>query len=149
MIEKVLLLFFIMVLFVGCQFGCKLEGDKTHKVAIPIVEALANYAKQNGIPKSFKDIKNFPYKIEPCSKKPNILVCEVLKEGYYFKYNDEYYAIDFAWFALKTAPNGFGLKINYNTTLCGYEIYHSGKLKSNYLKPFCSMIGGCEAWGRQ
>ncbi len=142
--------FFIGLGFIltGCQ-NCKLEKDKTHKVAVPIVESLAKYAKEQGIPKSFKDIKDFPYKLEACSKHSNILECKVLKNGYFFIKDSEYYSIDFAWIGLESDPKGFGLAIVHNTTDCAYEIYLNKKLERNYLKPTCSLIGSCKGWGKQ
>ena len=146
--KKIWLFISMVFLFIGCQ-NCKLEKDKTSKVAIPIVESLAKYAKVNGIPKSFKDVKDFPYKLEPCSKKPNILECKVLSDGYFFIEDNEYYSINIIYFPNKKAPLGFGLAIIHNTTDCAYEIYFNKKLKKNYSKASCSMIGSCKGWGKQ
>jgi hypothetical protein len=138
----------IFVLLQGCT-TCKLEKEKPHLAAIPIVKSLANYAKSNGIVKSFKDIKDFPYKLEPCSKKPNISECKVLKDGYYFIKDNEYYSVNIIYFPNKKVPLGFGLAIIHNTTDCAYEIYFNKKLKKDYSKASCSMIGSCKGWGRQ
>jgi len=146
--KKIWLFISMVFLFIGCQ-NCKLEKDKTSKVSIPIVESLAKYAKVNGIPKSFKDIKNFPYKLEPCSKKTNILECKVLTDGYYFIKDNEYYSINIIYFPNKKVPLGFGLAIIHNTTDCAYEIYFNKKLKKDYSKASCSMIGSCKGWGKQ
>jgi hypothetical protein len=146
--KKIWLFISMILLFIGCQ-NCKLEKDKTSKVAIPIVESLAKYAKVNGIPKSFKDIKDFSYKLEPCSKKPNILECKVLADGYYFIKDNEYYSINIIYFPNKKVPLGFGLVIIHNTTDCAYEIYFNKKLKKDYSKASCSMIGSCKGWGKQ
>lgn len=142
--------FFIgmVFIFIGCT-NCKLEKEKTHKVAVPIVESLAKYAKVNGIPKSFKDIKDFPYKLESCSKKPNISECKVLKNGFYFIKDSEYYSIDFGWIPSKVNPRGFNLVIIHNTTDCIYEIYYNDELVKNHSESTCSMIGSCKGWGKQ
>jgi hypothetical protein len=146
--KKIWLFISMVFLFIGCQ-NCRLEKDKTSKVAIPIVESLAKYAKVNGIPKSFKDIKDFPYKLEPCSKKPNILECKVLTDGYYFIKNNEYYSVRLSWIPNKQMLTGFGLDIMHNTTNCYYTIYHHKKIEKNYLESACSMIGSCKGWGKQ
>jgi len=138
----------IVFIFIGCQ-NCKLEKEKTHKVAVPIVESLAKYAKTNGIPKSFKDIKDFPYKLESCSKKPNILECKVLENGYFFIKDGKYYVIKLWLYPFEKSPKGFGLKIIHNTTNCGYDIYFNNKVRQNYYIPSCSLIGKCRGWGRQ
>jgi len=141
--------FFISIVFIftGCQ-NCKLEKDKTYKVAVPIVESLAKYAKVNGIPKSFKDIKKFPYKLESCSKKPN-LECKVLKDGFYFIKDNEYFSLKLDYYPNKEVSSGFGLVFVYNTTSCIYNIYSNSKVEKNYSKPACSMIGSCAGLWRQ
>jgi len=146
--KKIWLFITMFFIFTGCQ-NCKLEKEKTHQAAIPIVEALAKYAKINGIPKSFYDIKNFPYKLESCSKKPNILECKVLKDGYYFIKDNQFYSVKFSWTPNKEQLLGFGIFVAHNTTACYYDIYLDKKLNNNYLKPACSMIGSCKGWGKQ
>jgi len=138
----------VIFIFTSCK-NCKLESDKTHQAAIPIVEALAKYAKTNGIPKSFDDIKNFPYKLEPCSKKPDILVCKVLKDGYYFNKDNQFYSVKIRWIPNKEQLSGFGIFVIHNTTACYYDIYFDKKLNNNYFKPACSLIGSCKGWGKQ
>jgi len=142
--SKIYFLIGLLFIFTGCQ-KCKLEENLTHNVAIPIVESLAKYAKQNGIPKSFKDIKNFPYKLESCSKKSNIRECKILNDGYFFKKDGKYYSLKLWIYSI----NGFGIKIIHNTTNCGYDIYSNGKVNKNYYNPTCSLTGDCQQWGRQ
>ena len=74
---------------------CELEGEKTHKAAIPVVEALAAYAEKNGIPNldNFDQIEGIPYELKPCSERPDLMECEVLKWGYYFKTEEGYFSI--------------------------------------------------------
>ena len=146
--KKIWLFIGIVFIFIGCT-NCKLEKDITHNTALPIVKSLARYAKVNGIPKSFKEVKDFPYKLEPCSKKPNILECKVLKDGYFFIKNGQYYSIKLWFYPFENSPKGFGLIIIHNTTNCGYDIFRNKRVRNNYLQPACSMIGKCRGWGRQ
>lgn len=148
-IVQIIILLWIGIYLIACSKNCSLEKEKTHAVAIPLVEELANYAKNNGIPKSFRDIKKLPYNLEPCSKKPNLSICKDFKSGYFFKKDNEYYSIGFSWIPTKKSPNGFGLNIIHNTTYCNYQIFDDNRLESNYLEPSCSLIGSCKGWGKQ
>jgi len=71
--------------------------------------------------------------------------CEVLKDGYYFQIEDDYYSIRM-W---KVYPSGFGLKIAHNYTVCGYTIFRKGKITDTYNEPACSLNGKCTGWFRQ
>jgi hypothetical protein len=126
---------------------CELESEQTHKVAKPIVEALAAYAKENGIPNldNFDQIKGIPYKLQPCSQRPDLEECKNVYNGYYFKLNEELYIIRM-W---EVYPSGFGLEIMFNYTNCGYTIYKNNKIKTTYLQPACSLNNKCSAWFRQ
>jgi len=126
---------------------CELEGEKTHKAALPVVEALAAYAGKNGIPNldSFEQIEGIPYELRPCSERPDLMECEVLKDGYYFQISEEYYSIRM-W---KGYPSGFGLTMIHNYTDCEYSLMHNHKINPAYLQPACSLIGKCAGWFRQ
>ena len=145
---KLYLFFLLLSVFSGCS-NCKIEKDKTHSVAIPILKVLSIYATNNGIPKSFKYIKNFPYNLIPCSSNPSLQECKVLKNGYFFIKDNETYSIDLSWIGTQTDPKGFGLAIIHNTTDCAYEIYFNNKIMKNYISPSCSLIGHCEHFGKQ
>lgn len=131
------------------SFGghCELEGEKTHKAAIPVVEALAAYAEKNGIPNldSFDQIEGMPYELKPCSERPDLMECEVLKNGYYFQVSDEYYSIRM-W---EGYPSGLGLAVIHNYTDCEYSLVNDGKIDHTYSQPACSLIGRCAGWFRQ
>ena len=144
--RKICFLIGIVFIFTGCQ-NCKLEKEITHNTAVPIVKSLAKYAEVNGIPKSFKDVKDFPYKLEPCSKKPNISECEVLKDGYFFTKDGKYYSVRLWLYPFDNSPIGVGLDIIHNTTHCTYDIYHNNELKKNYSEATCSLT--CKGGLRQ
>jgi len=125
---------------------CELESEKTHKAALPIVEALAKYAEKNGEPHAddFKQIKQMPYEVKPCSERPDLMVCQVLKDGYFFHIDRDYYSIRL-W---RAYPSGFGLESTHRYTVCIYFIY-DGILTKNYAKPACSLNNKCAGWFRQ
>jgi hypothetical protein len=130
---------------------CKLEQEATHQAAVPIVEALAAYAKEHGIPNldSFEQIEGIPYELKPCSERHDLMECEVLKRGYYFQTEDGFFSIAMGGNPTQKDPIGFMLSITHNYTNCGYGIYKKGKIKSTYLQPTCSLIGNCAGWFRQ
>jgi hypothetical protein len=146
---QIIILMLVGVYITACSKNCSLEKEKVHTVAAPLVKKLANYAKSNGIPKSFEDIKDLPYNLESCLIKPNLSICQGFKSGYFFKKDNEYYSVGFSWIPIQESPNGFGLNITHNTTHCTYQIYYDGKLEPNYLEPTCALIGSCRAWGKQ
>ena len=125
---------------------CKLEQEATHKAAVPVVEALAAYAKEHGIPNldSFEQIEGIPYKLKPCSERPDLMECEVLKDGYYFQTNDGFFTL-----RLSGKPQGFALQIAHNCTDCSYTIFRYQKLTKKYLQPTCVLNGKCAGWFRQ
>ena len=130
---------------------CELESEQTHKVAKPIVEALAAYAKENGIPNldNFDQIKEIPYELKPCSERPDLMECQVLKEGYYFQIGKDYYSIAMGGSPTRENPKGFLFTIAHNYTVCGSSIYNNGKIDNTYLEFTCSLNGKCAAWFRQ
>lgn len=145
------IIFTVSILVVGVwamSFGgyCELEGEKTHKAAVSVVEALAVYAEKNGIPNldNFDQIEGIPYELKPCSGRLDFMECEVLKEGYYFKIGDDLYSMKFS-----KKPGGFGLKIAHKYTVCGYTIFRKGKITDTYNEPACSLNGKCTGWFRQ
>ena len=146
----------VSVLVVGVwamSFGghCELEGEKTHKAAVPVVEALASYAKKNGIPNldNFDQIKRIPYELKPCSERPELMECEVLKEGYFFQIDEEYYSITMTKNLNPSRPPVLILNISHRYTLFMYTIYVKDKVIKNYIQPACSLIGKCAGWFRQ
>lgn len=152
--KKIILTVSVLVVGVwAMSFGghCELESEKTHEVAIPVVEALAAYAEKNGIPNldGFDQIEGIPYELKPCSEKPDLMECKVLKRGYYFQVEEEYYSIRMGGIPTKEDPIGFGVDIAHNYTDCSYTIYRKKKLSSTYLQPACSLIGTCAGWFRQ
>ena len=126
---------------------CKLEQEATHKAAVPVVEALAAYAKEHGIPNldSFEQIEGIPYELKPCSERPDLMECEVLKDGYYFQRGEDFYSIRL-W---RGYPSGFGLAVIHNYTNCEYSLLKNNKIEDQYLRPACSLIGECTGWFRQ
>ena len=146
--KKILLYISIAYIFIGC-LDCRLEDKKVHKIATPIIDSLHKYAIKNGIPKSFKNIINLPYNLKPCSSKPDLPECKILKDGYFFVKDGEYYVVKLWLYPFEYSPKGFGLIIVYHTTNCGYDIYSNSKIKVNYKQPACSMIGRCTGFFRQ
>lgn len=130
---------------------CELEGEKTHQAALPIVEALAVYTQKNGIPNldNFDQIEGIPYELKPCSERPDLMECEVLKDGYYFQIEDNHYSIAMTKNLNPSRPKALILNIAHNYTICIYTIYVKDKLLSNYLQPACSLNGKCAGWFRQ
>jgi hypothetical protein len=130
---------------------CELESEQTHKVAKPIVEALAAYAKENGIPNldNFDQIKEIPYELKPCSERPDLMECQVLKEGYYFQIGKDYYSIRMWGGERNMKLVSFGLDISHNFTICSYGIYDKEEGLDKYLQPNCYLNGKCAAWFRQ
>ncbi len=138
--KKILLSILIIFLFFGCTSSCHLEKEKTHKMATPFIEKIANYVKQNGIP---QNLNNFKF-ITSCAEKQDIKECKNVKNKYFFTYKNEIYTVKPYWGAYSS---GFGLMVQYHDTICSYEIYHD-KFNSNYLKPTCSLIPKCNGWGQ-
>ena len=150
MIKKIFITVTVLAVSVwAMSFGgyCELEGEKTHKAAVPVVEALAAYAEKNGIPNldNFDQIEEIPYELKPCSERPDLIECEVLKDGYYFQADDDFYSVRM-W---KGYPSGFGLAVIHNYTDCEYSLFNDGKIENAYLQPACSLIGKCAGWFRQ
>ena len=150
------IIFTVSILVVGVwamSFGgyCELEGEKTHKAAIPVVEALAAYAEKNGIPNldNFDQVEGIPYELKPCSERPDLMECEVLKDGYYFQIGEDYYTVRMSGIPSREKPIGFGMDISYNYTNCSYTIYKKKALTASYMQPACSLIGRCAGWFRQ
>lgn len=137
------------VYLTGCNKNCTLETEKVETAVAPLVETLANYAQSNGIPKSLADLKNLPYSLEPCTKKPDLTICKEFEEEYVFEKDHEYYSVGIGWIPTQTSPNGFSLNVTHHTTYCSYEIFYNGRLEPNYSKPTCSLIGSCKGWGKQ
>jgi len=130
---------------------CELEGEKTHKAALPVVEALAAYAERNGIPNfdSFEQIKGIPYELKPCSERPDLMECEGMEDGYFFQLDNEYYSIALWGGERNSKLVTFGLFIAHNYSTCSYEIYDMEKVKTDYMQKSCSLSGKCAGWFRQ
>jgi len=130
---------------------CELEGEKTHKAALPVLEALAAYAEKNGIPNldSFEQIEGIPYELKPCSERPELMECEVLDDGYYFQIGEDYYAVGMAGSPTNNKPKGFFLSVAHNYTICDTLIFYDGHLVDTYSKLTCSLNGKCAGWFRQ
>jgi len=152
--KKIILIAVVLVAGVvamSMRGHCELEGEKTHEVAKPIVEALAAYAKEHGIPNlaSFEQIKGIPYTLRPCSERPDLEECKGVYQGYYFKIEDDYYSVSMWSGESNLKLISFGLEIFHNYTMCSYGIYRKEKLETTYLQPACSLNGKCSAWFRQ
>ena len=130
---------------------CELEGEETHKAAIPVVEALAAYAEKNGIPNldNFEQIEGIPYELKPCSKRPDLMECEVLKRGYFFQTEEGYFSIAMGGNPTREKPRGFSLSIVHNYTKCNTNVYYDGQIEKNYSILACSLIGRCRGWFKQ
>ena len=141
-------MFAIILFFGGCS-RCNLETELTHQAAVPLVESLTQYAQKNGIPQTFEQTGELPYPLKPCTQKPDLIECEVFKEGYYFQLDGQYFSVRLLKYPTVEEPKGFGLYVVHNYTSCSYEIYNDAKVLPTPLKPSCSLIGRCRDWGRQ
>jgi len=156
--KKILIILTVLAAGVwAISFGghCKFEGEKTHEVAKPIVEALAVYAKEHGRPQSIADVKGIPYPLKPCTDKADVKECDVYadyKDAHYFQIQDEHYAVIVYGWSGPVSKNDFGFKIVHNDTRCRYSILKNEKVVDNTSVSYdrrCGLLGSCKAWGKQ
>jgi len=138
----------LVVFLGGCAKHCGEDGPKIHEATKPIVEAIAAYAKEYGEPKSILDVKGIPYKLTPCSERPDLHECITFKVGYFFKMGDSYFSIRLgSWEGSLNSTAGFNLYATHSYTRCSYRIFEDGKLNDNYLVPKCGVLPSCgEGW---
>jgi len=136
----------LVVFLGGCAKHCGEDGPEIHEATKPIVEAIAAYAKEHGEPQSILDVKGIPYKLTPCSEQTELHECEILQNGYYFKFNNDYFVVRLdIWGGTQTTY--FELLAKHRYTQCSYLIYKNGKLQDSYLTPRCGVLPSCgEGW---
>lgn len=146
--NKILILLGLVALLGGCSKHCGEDGAKIQKVTKPIVEALAAYTKEHGEPKSIMDVDGIPYQLTSCAQNLKLHECKILKNGYYFKHDDDYFVIRIdSWGGQHNQSTFFELRVKHSYTRCSYMIYEDGKLKDNYLSPRCGVLPSCgEGW---
>lgn len=138
----------LVVVLGGCAKNCGEDGAKIQKVTKPIVEALAAYTKEHGEPKSIMDVDGIPYQLTSCDKNLKLHECVSLKGGYYFKIENEYFAIRVdQWGGVLNSTTGTLLITTHQYTVCDYKVYENGKLTSEYATPHCGVLPSCgEGW---
>ena len=146
--NKILILLGLVVVLGGCAKNCGEDGAKIQKATKPIVEALVAHTKEHGEPKSIMDVDGIPYELTLCDKNSKLHECNTLKQGYFFKADNEYFTIRLIKRGgeLNTST-GFMLFATHSYTKCLYVIYKDGKLTDNYLSPRCGVLSSCgEGW---